>query len=105
MDDIIFGSSNEDLCKEFEQVMKKKFEMSAMGGLKFFLGLQVDQKADGIFIHQTKYVHDILTRFKMNDCTPYYTPIPVNHGLAQMQRVTKMLTQQSTGQLLVHLCI
>ena len=55
--------------------------MSAMGELKFFLGLQVDQIADGMFIHQTKYVHDILTRFKMNDCTPYYTPIPVNHGL------------------------
>ena len=34
---------------------------------------------NGIFIHQTKYVHDILTRFKMEDCSAYYTPIPVNH--------------------------
>ena len=55
--------------------------MSAMGELKFFLGLQVDQKKDDIFIHQTKYVHDILTRFKMEDCSTYQTPIPVNHKL------------------------
>ena len=81
VDDIIFGSSNMAMCNEFEKVMKSKFEMSAMGELKFFLGLQVDQKKDGIFIHQTKYVHDILTRFKMEDCSTYHTPIPVNHKL------------------------
>ena len=42
MDDIIFGSSDENMCKEFEQVMKRKFEMSAMGELSYFLGLQVE---------------------------------------------------------------
>ncbi|KAI3742548.1 hypothetical protein L1987_60233 [Smallanthus sonchifolius] len=50
-----------------------------MGELSFFLGLQVNQKEDGFFIHQSKYVKDILSRFKMEDCTPYDTPIPVNH--------------------------
>ncbi|KAI3774102.1 hypothetical protein L1987_48645 [Smallanthus sonchifolius] len=81
VDDIIFGSTNEGLCKEFESIMKSKFEMSAMGELSFFLGLQVNQKEDGFFIHQSKYVKDILSRFKMEDCTPYDTPIPVNHKL------------------------
>ncbi|KAI3810709.1 hypothetical protein L1987_20331 [Smallanthus sonchifolius] len=81
VDDIIFGSTNEGLCKDFEGVMKSKFEMSAMGELSFFLGLQVNQKEDGFFIHQSKYVKDILSRFKMEDCTPYDTPIPVNHKL------------------------
>ncbi|KAI3819538.1 hypothetical protein L1987_13379 [Smallanthus sonchifolius] len=81
VDDIIFGSTNEGLCKEFEGIMKSKFEMSAMGELSFFLGLQVNQKEDGFFIHQSKYVKDILSRFKMEDCTPYDTPIPVNHKL------------------------
>ncbi|KAI3808308.1 hypothetical protein L1987_24257 [Smallanthus sonchifolius] len=81
VDDIIFGSTNEGLCKEFEGVMKSKFEMSAMGELSFFLGLQVNQKEDGFFIHQSKYVKDILSRFKMEDCTSYDTPIPVNHKL------------------------
>ena len=65
VDDIIFGSTNEQLCKDFEKVMKEKFEMSAMGEMKFFLGLQVEQLPDGIFIHQTKYVHDVLEKFSM----------------------------------------
>ncbi|KAI3775881.1 hypothetical protein L1987_45638 [Smallanthus sonchifolius] len=55
VDDIIFGSTNEGLCKDFESVMKSKFEMSAMGELSFFLGLQVNQKEDGFFIHQSKF--------------------------------------------------
>ncbi|KAI3754763.1 hypothetical protein L1987_54553 [Smallanthus sonchifolius] len=81
VDDIIFVSTNEGLCKDFEGVMKSKFEMSAMGELLFFLGLQVNQKEDDFFIHQSKYVKDILSRFKMEDYTPYDTPIPVNHKL------------------------
>ncbi|KAI3742385.1 hypothetical protein L1987_60065 [Smallanthus sonchifolius] len=55
VDDIIFGSTNEGLCKEFETIMKSEFEMSAMGELSFFLGLQVNQKEDGFFIHQSKF--------------------------------------------------
>jgi hypothetical protein len=81
VDDIIFGSSNEEMCKEFDKVMRGSFEMSAMGELNFFLGLQVDQKKDGFFIHQTKYVQDILKRFGMEETSPMNTPIPVNHQL------------------------
>nr|GFB22010.1 hypothetical protein [Tanacetum cinerariifolium] len=54
MDDIIFRSSNPQLCKEFEALMHEKFQMSAMGELNFFLGLQVLQKEDGIFLSQDK---------------------------------------------------
>ncbi|GJZ42289.1 uncharacterized mitochondrial protein-like protein [Tanacetum coccineum] len=50
VDDIIFGSTNKDLCTRFEKLMKDKFQMSSMGELTFFLGLQVQQKEDGIFI-------------------------------------------------------
>ena len=82
VDDIIFGSTNEDLCKDFEKIMKSKFEMSSMGEMTFFLGLQVKQSEKGIFIHQSKYVNDILTRFKMIDCKVAGTPIEVNHKLA-----------------------
>nr|GFB74775.1 ribonuclease H-like domain-containing protein [Tanacetum cinerariifolium] len=56
VDDIIFGSTNKDLCKAFGKLMKDKFKMSSMGELTFFLGLQVKQKQDGIFISQHKYV-------------------------------------------------
>nr|GEV28331.1 copia protein [Tanacetum cinerariifolium] len=59
VDDIIFGSTNKDLCKAFEKLMKDKFQMSSMGELTFFLGLQVKQKKYGIFISQDKYVAKI----------------------------------------------
>ncbi|GJR65161.1 putative ribonuclease H-like domain-containing protein [Tanacetum coccineum] len=54
VDDIIFGSTKKSLCTEFEKMMHKKFQMSSMGELTFFLGLQVKQKNDGIFISQDK---------------------------------------------------
>nr|GEU95038.1 putative ribonuclease H-like domain-containing protein [Tanacetum cinerariifolium] len=63
VDDIIFGSSNLQLCREFEALMHDKFQMSAMGKLTFFLGLHVLQKKDGIFFSQDKYVGDILKKF------------------------------------------
>nr|GFB87416.1 hypothetical protein [Tanacetum cinerariifolium] len=58
VDDIIFGSSNLHLCREFEALMHEKFQMNAMGKLNFFLGLQVMQKEDGIFLSQDKYGKD-----------------------------------------------
>nr|GEU40482.1 ribonuclease H-like domain-containing protein [Tanacetum cinerariifolium] len=56
VDDIIFGSSNPLLCREFEALMHDKFQMNDVGELNFFLGLQVQQKKDGIFLSQDKYV-------------------------------------------------
>ncbi|GKB55126.1 putative ribonuclease H-like domain-containing protein [Tanacetum coccineum] len=61
VDDIIFGSTNQTWCDEFEVLMKGEFEMSAMGELTFFLGLQVKQQPNGIFISQEKYVQDNFT--------------------------------------------
>ncbi|GJX72588.1 putative ribonuclease H-like domain-containing protein [Tanacetum coccineum] len=63
VDDIIFGSTKKSLCDEFEQIMHNRFQMSSMGELTFFLGLQVKQKEDGIFINQDKYVREILKKF------------------------------------------
>ncbi|GJX45260.1 putative ribonuclease H-like domain-containing protein [Tanacetum coccineum] len=67
VDDIIFGSTNKELCTGFEKLMKEKFQMSSMGELTFFLGLQVQQKEDGIFISQDKYVAKILKKFNYTD--------------------------------------
>nr|GFC23328.1 hypothetical protein [Tanacetum cinerariifolium] len=63
VDDIIFGSTNKDFCKAFVKLMKDKFQMSSMGELIFFLGLQVKQKKDRIFISHDKYVAEILRKF------------------------------------------
>nr|GEX94753.1 copia protein [Tanacetum cinerariifolium] len=80
VDDIIFGSMNKAWCDEFKVLMKGEFEMSAMGELTFFLGLQVKQFLDGIFISQDKYVKDMLKKFNMesvrNATTPYEVPKP-----------------------------
>nr|GEZ33966.1 retrovirus-related Pol polyprotein from transposon TNT 1-94 [Tanacetum cinerariifolium] len=78
VDDIIFGSMNKAWCDEFEVLMKREFEMSAICELTFFLGLQVTQLPDGIFISQDKYVKDMLKKFDMESVrtttTPYEVP-------------------------------
>ena len=62
VDDIIFGATNEELCQEFSKLMQREFEMSMMGELNLFLGLQVKQKEKGIFISQSKYCKELLKK-------------------------------------------
>ena len=57
VDDIIFGSTNEDFCKEFGDLMSKVFEMSMIGELSFILRFQIKQMKEGVFISQEKYTH------------------------------------------------
>ncbi|WVZ50987.1 hypothetical protein U9M48_002183 [Paspalum notatum var. saurae] len=78
IDDIIFGSTNEEYCKEFGKMMAMEFEMSMIGELTFFLGFQIKQLKEGTFIYQEKYTRDLLKRFKMDDCKPIDTPISTN---------------------------
>ncbi|GKE19161.1 putative ribonuclease H-like domain-containing protein, partial [Tanacetum coccineum] len=81
VDDIIFGSTKKKLCTEFEKMMHKKFQMSSMGELTFFLGLQVKQKEDGIFISQDKYVTEILKKFGFSDVKTASTPMETHKPL------------------------
>nr|GEY83567.1 hypothetical protein [Tanacetum cinerariifolium] len=71
----LYGTIDEELCREFEAFMHQKFQMSAMGELNFFLGLQVIQKEDGIFLSQDKYVGDILNKFGYLDVRSSNTPM------------------------------
>ncbi|GJY64641.1 putative ribonuclease H-like domain-containing protein [Tanacetum coccineum] len=75
VDDIIFGSTKKELCFAFEKLMHEKFQMSSMGELTFFLGLQVKQKNDGIFISQDKYVNEILKKFGFIEVKTASTPM------------------------------
>nr|GEV13955.1 hypothetical protein [Tanacetum cinerariifolium] len=81
VDDIIFGSTNKDLCKAFEKLMKDKFQISSIGELTFFLGHQVKQKKDGIFISHDKYVAEILRKFGLTDGKLAITPIDTEKPL------------------------
>ncbi|GKF13280.1 putative ribonuclease H-like domain-containing protein [Tanacetum coccineum] len=65
-------------CDEFEALMKSRFQMSSMGELTFFLGLQVKQKPDGIFISQDKYVAEILKKFDF-EVEPMNTKIYIDN--------------------------
>ena len=81
VDDIIFGSTNPTLCKEFGEMMAREFEMSMIDEINFFFGFQIKQLKEGTFIHQEKYTKDILKKFKMDDCKPIKTPMPTNGHL------------------------
>nr|GEW02560.1 putative ribonuclease H-like domain-containing protein [Tanacetum cinerariifolium] len=81
VDAIIFGSTNKEPCKAFEKLMKDKFQMSSIGELTLFLGLQVKQKDDGIFISQDKCVAEILRKFGFTDVKSASTPIETEKPL------------------------
>ena len=75
VDDIIFGSTNDNLCKKFSKLMQSRYQMSMMGEMSYFLGLQVKQTDDGIFINQSKYTKNLLKKFNLQDCTAIATPM------------------------------
>ncbi|GJU62291.1 putative ribonuclease H-like domain-containing protein [Tanacetum coccineum] len=86
VDDIIFGSTKKSLSTrvdEFEQIMHNKFQMSSMGELTFFLGLQVKQKEDRIFISQDKYVGEIVKKFGFSSIRTTSTPMETNKSLTK----------------------
>ncbi|GJY22749.1 retrovirus-related pol polyprotein from transposon TNT 1-94 [Tanacetum coccineum] len=75
VDDIIFGFTSQNLCDDFAKIMHDEFEMSMMGELNFFLGLQIKQMEDRIFFNQSKYIKEMLTKFRLEDSKPTKTPM------------------------------
>jgi hypothetical protein len=69
------------LVERFAEDMSKEFEMSRMGELQFFLGLQIQQVKEGTFVHQVKYTKDILKKLKMDDSKPLSTPMSTTTAL------------------------
>ncbi|GKA22000.1 retrovirus-related pol polyprotein from transposon TNT 1-94 [Tanacetum coccineum] len=83
VDDIIFGSTCQDMCDEFAKIMHDEFEMSMMGELNFFLGLQIKQMEDGIFFNQSKYIKEMLKKFGLEESKPMKTPMSSNTKLTK----------------------
>jgi hypothetical protein len=75
VDDILFGGSPNSLVARFAKDMSRELEMSMMGELQFFLGLQIKQSKEGTFVHQAKYTKDIVGKFKMEDSKAMATPM------------------------------
>jgi hypothetical protein len=81
VDDIIFGGSSHVLVSSFQKMMEKEFQMSMMGELTFFLGIKVKQMKQGIFVHQAKYIKDLMKKFNMAELKPMSTPMSMAMAL------------------------
>ena len=81
VDDIIFGSTNQDFCEEFGKMMANEFEMSMIGELSYFLNLKIKQLKNGTFMSQGKYITDMIKKFGMNDNKAISTPMRTNGNL------------------------
>nr|GEX45447.1 hypothetical protein [Tanacetum cinerariifolium] len=81
VDDIIFGSIDPRYATLFCDLMKSRFEMSTMGEMTFFLGLQVNQSPSGIFINQSNYMNEILNKYRLNTCDIIGTPMDIKDKL------------------------
>lgn len=81
VDDIMYLSSSQTMVEEFKLEMQKAFEMSDLGLLNYFLGLEVKQSENGVFIVQRRYVEETLKLFKMNQCKAVVTPMIVGEKL------------------------
>jgi len=75
VDDVIFTGSNLKMIGDFKHIMMKEFEISDLGLMSYFLGIEVIQGDDEIFIHQRKFAAEFLKKFKMEESNPVKTPI------------------------------
>jgi hypothetical protein len=78
VDDIIFGSTNQDFCEEFVKMMANEFEMSMIRELSYFLELQIKQMKNDTFVSQGKYIKDIIKKFGLQDTKPMSTSMGTN---------------------------
>ncbi|XP_069150193.1 uncharacterized mitochondrial protein AtMg00810-like [Solanum lycopersicum] len=83
VDDMIYMGSSESIATEFKDCMMKNFETSDLGLLHYFLGLEVKQEIDGIFLSQRKYATDLLKKFTMVNCKAAATPMNINEKLCR----------------------
>jgi uncharacterized membrane protein YciS (DUF1049 family) len=83
VDDIIFGCNKDSLVQWFASAMESEFEISMIGALSFFLGLQITQRPKGMFISQEKYLREMLKRFQMEDSKLVGTPMVIGCKLSK----------------------
>jgi hypothetical protein len=81
VDDIIFGGSSHSLMSSFQEMMEKEFQISMMRELTFFLDIQVKQMKQDTFIHQVKYMNDLMKKFNMAELKPMSTPMSTSTSL------------------------
>ena len=73
VDDLLVIGSNEELVRKFKEDMKQTFEMTDLGEMAYFLGMEIKQKNGEVFICQKKYAKEILKKFRIDECKSVYT--------------------------------
>ncbi|KAL2470537.1 putative mitochondrial protein [Abeliophyllum distichum] len=79
--DLVYFGTNKSMVDEFKNKMMKDFEMSDLGLMRYFLGIQVKQSSSRIFLSQEKYIDDVLKKFNMSQCKLVSTPMALNEKL------------------------
>ncbi|KAM1447548.1 hypothetical protein ACFXTO_006639 [Malus domestica] len=103
VDDLIFTRNDESMFKEFKQSIMVEFDMTDLGKMSYFLGIEVLQKTNGIFISQRKYAQEVLERFNMDQCNPVHNPVVPGFKLAKDEdgvRIDSTLYKQMVGSLM-----
>ncbi|GJV06037.1 retrovirus-related pol polyprotein from transposon TNT 1-94 [Tanacetum coccineum] len=97
VDDIIFGSTCQDMRDDFAKIMHNEFEMSMMGELNFFLGLQIKQMEDDIFFNQSKYIKGMLKKFGLEDSKPMKTSMSSDAKLTKDEECESVNSTKCRG--------
>jgi len=103
VDDLLFTSNDEELLNEFKRSMKDECDMTDLGKMRYFLGIEVMQKADGIFICQRKYVAELIERFGMQNNNSVCNPIVPGQKVGRDEagvKVDSTLYKQMVGSLM-----
>jgi len=83
IDGLLYTGSSAEMLAEFKEAMFNEFEMTDNGLMSYFLGIEVKQQQDGVFISQKKYMKEILEKFKMSNCNPVNTPLVTEMKLSR----------------------
>ena len=90
VDDLIYTGNNKSICEEFKMSMMHEFDMSDLGKMSYFLGMEIIQNSKGIFMCQRKYVREVLARFGMYDSKLVGNPIVPDTRLSKDEKGTKI---------------
>jgi len=90
VDDLMYTSTSEEMINEVKEAMIREYEMTDLGLMKYFLGIQIKQEPGRIFISQEKYIDDLLKKFQMKDCKPMPTPMITSEKMSKNDEVEKV---------------
>eukprot|EP00253_Pinus_taeda_P031840 PITA_31840 len=85
VDDLLMTGNNESYIASIKKELGKSFEMTDLGYVHYYLGIEVTQHPKSIFLSQKKYVGDLLNRFGMTECNPLTTPMEQNLKLTSIE--------------------